>query len=206
MKKENSTFKYTDPRELGYERVKVSRKTFNEAFPDNKQKFFMTAEVYYSKDLRRIRIQYIVNIIGAFLNTLMYPIALLYEGFGDFNEINRQTYEYWNQKKTGAFTIDSIYSAKGYFNTSEYYNECIKNLGIVEENDRNIFKEETEKELEFEYGEVEWAVFKNGEIWTDSIGDENYCIEHIQDCVKKGKGAESEFTYKLITEEERQEG
>jgi len=47
----------------------------------------------------------------------------------------------------------------------------------------------------------EWAVFRNGKMFTDSLLSEEHCLEHIKEAKKEFGG---EFTYELISEEERQ--
>jgi len=50
------------------------------------------------------------------------------------------------------------------------------------------------------FGVREWAVFRNGKMFTDSLISEEHCLEHIEEAKKKFDG---DFTYKLISEEER---
>jgi len=54
--------------------------------------------------------------------------------------------------------------------------------------------------MDYLIGECEWAVFRNGEMWTDSLSSIDECLEHIEECISEYGG---EYEYRLITEEER---
>jgi len=49
---------------------------------------------------------------------------------------------------------------------------------------------------------MEWVVLKNGVTWSDRFDYEDYCTEHIEDCVKRGLGNVEEFEYREMTMEE----
>lgn len=55
--------------------------------------------------------------------------------------------------------------------------------------------------MEYKWGECEWAIFRDGELWTCSVGSEEECEDLINEyeCQRSG-----EFTYKLISEDQRQ--
>lgn len=54
--------------------------------------------------------------------------------------------------------------------------------------------------MEYKFGEYEWAIFKDGELFTCSLVSENECVDLIKDYEDNFDGV---FEYRLISEEER---
>ena len=49
--------------------------------------------------------------------------------------------------------------------------------------------------------EESWAIFRNGKLWTDCLETEEECLKELEIDKEFDPG---DYTYKLITEEERQ--
>ena len=98
-------YMYKYPIKQGYTRVKLtkqqhikifgrySRNARYEYYENNDSYVLQMFEVWYTK---------VANIIA-------YPFILLFNGIGQFNELNKEIYQMLFQKKTGCFVSDMRY-------------------------------------------------------------------------------------------------
>lgn len=57
--------------------------------------------------------------------------------------------------------------------------------------------------MEYKWGEAEYCVFRKGLAWTDSLDTEESCKEVIADAVSRGLGKHIDYSFRLITEDQR---
>lgn len=100
------SYKYKKPEDKGYKKIKISRKEIKKILR-NASRFSKKYEVY--EDDKRYYIEILAPLYVKILVTILYPIALLSCGISNFNELNKEIYRTWNQKKTGSFYSEFIY-------------------------------------------------------------------------------------------------
>lgn len=112
-------YEYKNPVELGYRKVKISKKTHNVLFPNRKAVWIKRFE-YYVKDSDFLIHQF-DSYKAIFLNIIAFPLVGLMQGFfntGVIREYKRMIFP----KKNGAFVEQKIWAS------SPKYHEIINNL------------------------------------------------------------------------------
>jgi len=113
-------YKYENPLDKGFKKVKFTKKQHNELFPYRKIGFGQKYEYYLSDKWLEL---YCFNGIPVIvLNTLLFPILLLLHGLTNIKEVFKEVTSLYNQKETGSFTSDSIPSS------SDLYKKALKIL------------------------------------------------------------------------------
>ena len=112
-------YKYKNPLDLGYKKVKINKKTHDIFFPHMKARWIKRFE-YYVKDSDFLIHQF-DSYTCIFLNLITFPLVGLMHGF--FNkEVFRDYKRMLFPKKNGAFVEDKIWSS------SNKYQEIINSL------------------------------------------------------------------------------
>ncbi len=104
----NMTYKYVCPTTEGYERFSISRKDQDKIFKYRKSIWSCNYE-YYVKD-RTIKMYKIPSIWACLLGTILFPVALIFDGVMNYKEAYKECILHtWQCKKYGAFSADEIY-------------------------------------------------------------------------------------------------
>ena len=104
-------YKYKDLEEDGYVRFTISRKEHNKILKNRQTAWHSTYEYYIKDD--HIIIQNILNVYGCIVQTLLFPIGIVLEGFMNIKEVyTNMIVRTWGAKKYGAFSSDAIYRHK----------------------------------------------------------------------------------------------
>lgn len=113
-------YKYKNPIDRGFKKVKFTKKQHNELFPRRKIRFGEKYEYYLSDRWLELYCFYGIPII--ILNTLLFPILILLHGLTNIKEVFKDVISLYNQKDKGSFTSDSIPSS------SDLYKRALKIL------------------------------------------------------------------------------
>ena len=108
------SYKYRCPTELGYRQIKLTKQQHNDLFKNQNIKWYDKYEYYYSRD-KGLRVDKFYNWKLIALMTLLYPINILIEGFGNIKEINRDYTRMYKQKQYGSFVSERYYKDKPIF-------------------------------------------------------------------------------------------
>lgn len=107
MDEKKFVYKYKNPLDLGYKKVKFNKKTHNFLFPNRRARWIKRFE-YYVKDSDFLIHQF-DSYTAIFLNIITFPLVGLMHGF--FNkEVLREYKRMLFPKKNGAFVEDKIWS------------------------------------------------------------------------------------------------
>lgn len=112
-KREEMAYKYENPLDKGFERVKFTKKQHNELFPRRKIGFGQRYEYYLSD--KWLELYCFAGISIVILNTLLFPILVLLHGLTNIKEVFKEVISLYNQKETGTFTSDSIPSSSNLY-------------------------------------------------------------------------------------------
>lgn len=95
-------YMYKNPIKQGYTRVKLTKQQHIEIF--GRYSGNARYEYYENND------SYVLQIFEVWYtklaNIIAYPLILLFNGIGQFNELNKEVYQMLFQKKTGHFVSD----------------------------------------------------------------------------------------------------
>jgi hypothetical protein len=105
-----SKYKYTSPLDRGFTQFKLSRKQHNEIFKNRPLKWFGKCEYYYKE--KSILIHTFTRPIAVLINTLLFPMILVFIGLGNIKEAWRELIEMYNQKQLGSFVSEYVHSEK----------------------------------------------------------------------------------------------
>ena len=108
---------YINPEDKGFKKIKLTKKQHNKLFPKRKIKFGENYEYYISDDYFEMHRFYGTIII--ILNTILFPVLLLFYGLSNFKETFNDVSSLYHQKKTGSFVSDTVWK------DSETYKEII---------------------------------------------------------------------------------
>ena len=103
-------YKYKDPREMGFKKVKISKKDHNKLFPKNKVGFFQRYEYFLHEEIGQI-ITHKYTSYKIFIWIIpVTPFAIFWHGFKEYiSEVK----DIINEKEKGHFVATSIYKNRG---------------------------------------------------------------------------------------------
>lgn len=102
------SYKYENPLDIGYRRVRFSRKDHQRLFPRRPLKWHNSFE-YYLSDTDFL-VHRFVSLPAVALNTLMFPVALLVYGIANFKEVWRDHAGMVRQKHYGSFSSEKVWA------------------------------------------------------------------------------------------------
>lgn len=102
-------YKYINPIDKGYKKFKLSKKIHNKLFKYSQIKWYDRYEYYYND--KRIIIHKFYNIYRIIIETIFFPITILFNGFLNIKSCWESLKNLHNQKKNGNFISDSIPSS-----------------------------------------------------------------------------------------------
>jgi len=100
-----SNYIYTNPLDKGYKQFKLTKKQHNKLFKYRQMRWCDKYEYYYNGN--EILIHKFINLPTKILATILFPFYLLFYGMGNFKELIKEMKSGYNQKKYGAFSVDS---------------------------------------------------------------------------------------------------
>jgi len=100
-----SNYIYTNPLDEGYKQFKLTKKQHNGLFKYRQITWRDKYEYYYNEN--KILIHKFANLPTIILATILFPFYLLFYGLGNFKELIKEMKSGYNQKKYGAFSVDS---------------------------------------------------------------------------------------------------
>ena len=103
-----SQYKYISPTKKGYRQFKLTKKQHNELFKRRKKRWFNKFEYYYNS--KAILIHEFNNWISILIETVLFPMQVLWDGLGSFKHTWRGIVRIYRQKETGYFTPTFVYS------------------------------------------------------------------------------------------------
>ena len=98
-------YQYKNPLDMGYEKIKIPRKQFNELFPKRKNNLFRKTEIYYNEN--GILLQHFVTIPVKIITCLLFPFYVLINIIG-VKETIKDVRGLFFQKKYGNFRSDMV--------------------------------------------------------------------------------------------------
>lgn len=101
-------YKYINPTEKGFTRIKMSKKDIKKIF---KRYSWKCSYEIYENEYLYLRHEFVKWYLKIIIIAL-YPISVLIYGLSNIKEINNDMYEMIFQKKTGDFISDSVYKNK----------------------------------------------------------------------------------------------
>lgn len=101
------TFRYTE--ENGYKRVHISKKDHNALFINRQIKWSDKYEYLLNEEKGHLVILRLRSLPVKVFITAFYPIILLLHGLANFEEVNKDIINLWNQKKSGSFSADDCH-------------------------------------------------------------------------------------------------
>lgn len=102
-------YKYISPTENGYRAFTIKWNTFVDIVPTRKGRRFTKVKGYV-KD-KHIILHYVPTFIGCVISTLLFPVGLLIDGFGNYKETwESMVVRMWFAEEKGGFTGDDIYN------------------------------------------------------------------------------------------------
>ena len=99
------TYKYKDPLENGYKKIKVSKALHNSVFKHRQRtlwKDLFEKHEYYANDWC-VRVEVMPTLLAKVIVVVTFPIILLIHGVANFRELKDEVYRFCNPRKTGEF-------------------------------------------------------------------------------------------------------
>lgn len=114
-------YKYVCPTAKGYRKVSIPKELHKKWFKYEPFDFRVKHEYYWSEEKGMIH-QRITSTLGIVVATLLFPLVLLIEGFGNFKDVKRTYYRLYNEKKTGSFCANDVSPhSRDYEEMKEYF-------------------------------------------------------------------------------------
>lgn len=126
MKDYKYEFKYT--KENGYQEATLSNKLQDKLFEHRKSSWDKKYVYYVNKEVGIIELCCFAPIYLKIFVSLLYPVAIIFYGFGNIKEMNKDYSDLWHEKQRGKFIGDTIYKREG----STLYEELLANLKFKE--------------------------------------------------------------------------
>ena len=101
-------YKYEDPTTKGMTRVFLTQKQHNELFPHRPRSWKLRYD--YFLDENRFEMHRMVSVVGQIIVTVLFPLSLLMEGFGNFKEIVQDHKKAIWQRTYGNFNKDVVFN------------------------------------------------------------------------------------------------
>lgn len=98
-------YRYENPEDRGYKKIKMKRKEVNKLFKIN-PKIFGKYEVYENEEFYYIEV--FIPLCNKIMVVILYPLFLLFFGVRRFKELNKEIYYMFNEKENGKFFSDFI--------------------------------------------------------------------------------------------------
>lgn len=109
-------YKYISPTENGYKAFTIKWNIFVDIVPTRKGRKFAKVKGYV-KD-KHIILHYVPTFIGCVISTLLFPVGLLIDGFGNYKKTwESMVVRMWFAEEKGSFTGDDIYNRDNGDNT-----------------------------------------------------------------------------------------
>lgn len=109
---------YKNPLDQGYKQFKLTKKQHNELFQYRKKDWKRKFEYYYNDNY--VILHLFASKRAIIANTIMFPIIVLINGFGNMKEIVNEFKGLYQSKRYGGFSSDSVW------HESEIYNKIMK--------------------------------------------------------------------------------
>jgi hypothetical protein len=106
-------YKYKNPLENGYKKIKVSNDIHNKVFKFkqmNLSRKLFKSYTWYISD-KRVKVEELDNWFAIVINTIFFPWSLLMVGLSNFNELKLEFKRMYNQRKYGAFYEEVIWES-----------------------------------------------------------------------------------------------
>ena len=101
-------YKYENPLDLGYERIKIKRSDQNRILKNRQCSWKYNSE-FYLKD-ETILLHQIPSVPACLASTLLFPLMVVLDGVSNFKDVYRVAVLHpWQSKKYGAFSTDAIH-------------------------------------------------------------------------------------------------
>lgn len=102
-------YKYICPTEKGYKSFTISNSKFIGIVPARKGSLRFAKVKGYVKD-KHIILHYVPTVTGCILSTLLFPVGLLVEGFGNYKQTwDSMVVRMWYSEQKGSFIGDDVY-------------------------------------------------------------------------------------------------
>ena len=105
---------YRNPLDNGYKKFKLSKKQHNQIFKYRQIKWIDKYEYYYND--RQIILHKFYNPLSVAINTLLFPISILANGYLHFKDCWKDLKSLYHQKQCGSFISDSISNGTDTYN------------------------------------------------------------------------------------------
>lgn len=117
-----SKYKYKNPVDQGFKKVRVSRKQFKEILPKKQNNIFLKKEFYINEHCVLVENSY--SLLGRVLIFVLIPATALMEGLVEFR-LKDELNQVFRQKEKGKYFIDNYFKIDGGF-SAEVYNKVLK--------------------------------------------------------------------------------
>lgn len=101
-----SKYVYENPLSDGYKQFKLSKKQHNEIFQNKQRKWYIKYKYYYDENM--IIVHLFQNIPAIIIDTLSFPIVVLFQGIENIKECCEDLKKIYCQKKYGSYYFFQI--------------------------------------------------------------------------------------------------